>query len=653
MSVTSIKAVALALGVFLSLILPMHTAAAGSVVPTPFEFKQDSAASIAPQPPAEELTRVDDPIKPVELTSLLDGLSTLATLNNEQASNGQLDRLIYQKQAMHKALFLALQAGIDDSVSRYQSADSHFLAARIKTNQSRGNHSAVVRDKLTLLEKQLVVQLNQFARFYHKATLDDIPTDIILHRIDVEQRAVARHIANTQEAALEVSDTSVYHQANDVRDYVLSVLAAWKDALDFVETEAEKGQSSFKVKDWFNYQQLINRINEALPVTPKYYLAQLNIDLGRLAVSGLLLLIAILFIPLVFNSLDRLLNKVIKSDHLLQFYKGNRKGFSRTLAYAMVLMALTIFFQDPSYVRVFEELLFIVLLLWAGHIAFKIVDFFFLLKVHRANKDALSKEVVNLGMKFAKILVVFACSVVALNHFGISIAAILSTLGLGGLAFALAAKDSLSNFFGGLNIFFDDVFKQGDWIDVNGVEGDVVEIGLRSTTLRTFDNALVSVPNSEISVQQVKNWSRREVGRRIKFWLPIAITSDKDALNRALEAIREHLKDNPDISGKRDEQQKEELYVRRNKVLSARNYNGVKDTQLVYLDKVGQYSLDILVYCFSHTTSWHEWLAVKEQLILSILAILSEQGIDFAYPTQHYRDERDSAGINGEQDNEQ
>jgi len=303
----------------------------------------------------------------------------------------------------------------------------------------------------------------------------------------------------------------------------------------------------------------------------------------------------------------------------------------------VVLFGLSVFFKDPRYILFSEEALFILLTLVGIALCVKSIDFFFILKAHSSRKDALRKEVVNLGMKFTKLVVVIAFSVIALNHYGISVAAILSALGIGGLAFALAAKDTLSNFFGGLNIFFDDVFKQGDWIDVNGVEGDVVEIGLRSTTLRTFDNALVSVPNSEISIQRVKNWSRRKVGRRIKFWLPVAIDSNGAQLQEALTEIRDYLLKSDAISGDQHTANVDEFYLSKNKLLSSRNYNGIKDTQLVYLDRVGTYSLDILIYCFSHTTNWSQWLAVKETLIFDILTILEKNSISFAYPTQHYQ----------------
>ena len=122
----------------------------------------------------------------------------------------------------------------------------------------------------------------------------------------------------------------------------------------------------------------------------------------------------------------------------------------------------------------------------------------------------------HLFIKKTKFIGFVAILSIVLNHFGIKMTAILSTLGIGGLAFALAAKDTLSNLFGGITILMDDIFRQGDWITIQEVEGTVVEVGVRSTTVRTFKNALVSVPNATIANHQVVNWSRRNIGRRIK-----------------------------------------------------------------------------------------------------------------------------------------
>lgn len=101
------------------------------------------------------------------------------------------------------------------------------------------------------------------------------------------------------------------------------------------------------------------------------------------------------------------------------------------------------------------------------------------------------KEVANLIIKMLYFIIVIIALLLILAHLGFNVSAIIASLGIGGLAVALAAKDIIANFFASLIISFDDSFNQGDWIEVAGIEGNVVETGLRKTTLRTFDNSLV------------------------------------------------------------------------------------------------------------------------------------------------------------------
>ena len=93
-----------------------------------------------------------------------------------------------------------------------------------------------------------------------------------------------------------------------------------------------------------------------------------------------------------------------------------------------------------------------------------------------------------------------------------------------------------------------DVFSQGDWIVSDGKEGTVVEIGLRVTTLRTFDNAMISIPNGVLANGDVKNWNRRVIGRRIKMKLGVKYNSKAENINNAVLAIREMLKDHKGIA---------------------------------------------------------------------------------------------------------
>jgi MscS family membrane protein len=171
----------------------------------------------------------------------------------------------------------------------------------------------------------------------------------------------------------------------------------------------------------------------------------------------------------------------------------------------------------------------------------------------------------------------------------------------------------------------------GDWIKLGDVEGTVAEIGLRSTTIRTFDNALITIPNSIVSVSSVMNWSRRAVGRRIKLYVGVTYESDMNDIRQALNDIREMLKNHPDIA---NPQQKITRRKRGFKFSSEEDTHGIKSTQLVFMDKYNDFSIDILIYCFTRTVNWAEWLAVKEDVLFKIAEILKSNDLEFAYPTQ-------------------
>ncbi|MBA1420228.1 MAG: mechanosensitive ion channel family protein, partial [Epsilonproteobacteria bacterium] len=214
---------------------------------------------------------------------------------------------------------------------------------------------------------------------------------------------------------------------------------------------------------------------------------------------------------------------------------------------------------------------------------------------------------------------------------GVNLTAVLSGLGIGGFAVALAARESLANFFGTVSILMSDMFSQGDWIVVDGKEGTVVEIGLRVTTLRTFDNAMISIPNGVLANGDVKNWSRRVIGRRIKMKLAVKYDSKASDLSTAIEAIREMLKEHKGIATENTS-----YSARLNKsakLVSREDSLGVKRTLLVYLDEFSESSINILVYCFSKTTDWNEWLKVKEDVMYKIMDILEENHLEFAFPS--------------------
>ena len=171
----------------------------------------------------------------------------------------------------------------------------------------------------------------------------------------------------------------------------------------------------------------------------------------------------------------------------------------------------------------------------------------------------------------------------------------------------------------------------GDWVQIGDVEGTVAEIGLRSTTIRTFDNALITIPNSQVSVASVKNWNRRAVGRRIKMYIGVTYESNMDDIRQALEDIRTMLQEHPGIANPK---QKNVVKRRHFRLSSQEDLQGIKTTQLVFLDRFNDFSIDILIYCFSRSVKWEEWLAVKEDVLFKLDEIIKKNNLEFAYPTQ-------------------
>lgn len=204
--------------------------------------------------------------------------------------------------------------------------------------------------------------------------------------------------------------------------------------------------------------------------------------------------------------------------------------------------------------------------------------------------------------------IIITSALVTMQALGYSISSVLAFGGIGGLAVGFAAKDLLSNFFGGVMIYLDRPFSVGDWIRSpdRQIEGVVEDIGWRLTTIRTFDKRPLYVPNQMFTTLSVENPSRM-LNRRI--YETIGIRYDDAAqVGAIVAAVREMLKAHPDIDQ--------------------------KQTLIVNFNCFGPSSLDFFVYTFTKTTNWVEFHAIKENVLLKILAIIEAHGAEIAYPTQ-------------------
>lgn len=207
--------------------------------------------------------------------------------------------------------------------------------------------------------------------------------------------------------------------------------------------------------------------------------------------------------------------------------------------------------------------------------------------------------------KIIKAVIVIIAVLIVLGEFGVNINGLITGVGLGGLTFALAAQDTASNIFGGLVIISDKPFAVGDWIQTASIEGTVEDISFRSTRIRTFDDALLVVPNSTLSSASITNWSKMNK-RKVKFNIGLTYNTAPSQVKNIIADIETFLNSHKDI---------------------------VSDTPLVKLDEFGSSSLNIMVMFFTSQTSLTELKRVREEINYEILDVVHRHESSFAFPS--------------------
>jgi len=166
-------------------------------------------------------------------------------------------------------------------------------------------------------------------------------------------------------------------------------------------------------------------------------------------------------------------------------------------------------------------------------------------KAKRAQTD-FDEMLIPVLRKSGKVFLVTIGGILFLQNMGYSVGSLLAGFGLGGVAVAMAAKDTLSNLFGSIVVFLDRPFRIGDWVEMDGLEGTIEEIGLRTTKVRTFANSLMTVPNSKFTNSIINNWSRMKK-RRIKMTIGVTYDADPEQVRAAVERIRQLIRDDENI----------------------------------------------------------------------------------------------------------
>ena len=339
-----------------------------------------------------------------------------------------------------------------------------------------------------------------------------------------------------------------------------------------------------------------------------------GITVGEMATAAVVLLIFILmrrfFARTVIARLKRWasLTETDFDDQLI-------KALQQPLMFIFFIIGLSFSVNWISFGNQTEEILVRIIksliaftIFWTG---FRLVDpisiFFDRLLTRLAGPVA--HELKNYLLKFLKVFLVGSGIVAVLAQWGINPWPYFAGIGVLSLPFAFAAKDAVSNLFGGIKlILIDRAFSVGDWIEAPSIgHGTVEQITLSTVKIRKFSKAIQSIPNGVIANAAITNWSRMS-NRRVKMDIGLIYSTTSDQFETILNNIRTYISEDDRV-----------------------DHNV---TEMVHLVAFNASSVDINVYYYTKTTDWLSWRAIVEEHMLAFMKIVENAGSGFAFPSQ-------------------
>jgi MscS family membrane protein len=396
-------------------------------------------------------------------------------------------------------------------------------------------------------------------------------------------------------------------------------------------------------KEIFALERINNYINSfSFAKTVNEILSPYNLSIVKILLIFILVSLFYFLRKIVYFAIEKALIQI----QFLQNYVANIVSKIYKLIELFILLIgiemIIYIYNDFSGIENINKLFNMAYYMIITFIVYQVLNVVVGMKIHNIDLDNkhIKNEMINISLKIVNFMIFLVGLLIILSYAGVDLTAILSGLGIGGLAVALAARESLSNFFGTVSILLSDVFSQGDWIVIGKEEGVVIEIGLRVTTLRTFDNALIAIPNGLLANQDVKNWNKRIIGRRIKMNLGVKYNSKSSDIKNAVNEIREMLLNHPQIATQNTFCDYDS--GKSTKLVSHDDEQGVKKTLLVYLDEFSSSSITILVYCFTKSTDWELWLQTKEDVMYKIMGIFEKNSLEFAFASMSIYNENET-----------
>lgn len=263
---------------------------------------------------------------------------------------------------------------------------------------------------------------------------------------------------------------------------------------------------------------------------------------------------------------------------------------------------------EITLIEVIDKVFLFLFIVSAFWIFLRIIDFVAYVFEYKASlsESKTDSQMVPFIKELSKILtIVIAVFVVLGSVFNLNVATIIAGLGIGGIAVALAAQDTLQNLLGSFTIFADKPFIVGDLVRIDKFEGTIEKVGFRSTLIRTLDKTLVVIPNKKMVDSPLENLSLRNL-RRVKFHIGLKYDTPVGTMKKICSEIEKFVNDHSATSA---------------------------DT-LVSFDSFAESSLNIQILYFIEIVDYSEYMHIREDINYHIMQIVSENGAGFAFPSQ-------------------
>ncbi|MBN2896587.1 MAG: mechanosensitive ion channel family protein [Campylobacterales bacterium] len=568
-------------------------------------------------------------------------LSKLSASGEENATASQQQQAL-QRYAQTKSELLSHVLGAlrDNRISGQLDADieeqKQQLTYKIAANAHLGYTLHVAADEAALALLELQSRIHRFITALHGAIergSSDEALRLMLHDEQKSlQASMAQNWPNPDQSSTDGAVLSLQERLGELE----ALRFGYGELLAFFEAKTALLLSQNSLLETLHIQSAIDYFDALIP----YRAGSLGFGKSLIIAAVLLFFFSIrkLIAKLAVKGMERYLLKKSNAAVHAYFVRAIQRPISLFLILFSLRLSLEIFYYPHEVTGILVQWLqigYVILFAW-GVIKLASVYGEYTISHLIKSHDNLRKEVVNMLIKLGYFMIVLFALFAIFRILEFNVSAIVASLGIGGLAVALAAKDTLSNFFASVMILLDNSFSQGDWIVCGDIEGTVVEIGLRRTTIRTFDNAMLFVPNAKLAENSIRNWSRRKMGRRIKLHVKLTYDSPSEKLRSCVDAIRIMLLEHQGIANPHTPMpENEHSPLRyRDEFVSYDDLEGYKNTFLVYLDEMSSSSIDIMIYCFTTSTDWEEWLSVKEDVLYHIIEIVHAHDLSFAFPSQ-------------------